>query len=68
MKRNKLKGRIIERYGAVRTFAERIGVTPQTVSNVISGRSTPKGAAMFCWEVALDLTPDEKRIFFESDV
>lgn len=68
MKRNKLKGRIIERYGAMRNFAECIGVTPQTVSNVISGRSTPKGAAMFCWEVALDLTPEEKRNFFEAEV
>lgn len=68
MRRNELKGRIIARYGAVRTFAERIGVTPQTVSNVISGRTTPRGAAMFCWEVALDLTPDEKRIFFDQEV
>ncbi len=66
--RNKLKGRIIERYGHIGTFAERIGVTRQTVSNVISGRTTPKGAAMFCWEVALDLTPDEKRIFFDPEV
>ena len=35
MKRQKLKGRIVEKYGTITAFAEKFGTTPQTVGNVI---------------------------------
>lgn len=67
MKRNKLKGKIIEKYGSSKSFAEKIGVTPQTVANVISGRTTPRGASMMCWTLMLDINDDEISVFFGKE-
>lgn len=64
MKRNKLRGRIVEKYGTNGQFAKEIGVSVQTVSNVVSGRSTPTGKKMPIWCAALEIRSDEVGIFF----
>lgn len=64
MKRQKLRGRIVEKYGTNLAFADAIGVTPMTVTNVIHGHSTPTAKRMPEWCSALDIAPEEIGIFF----
>ena len=64
MKRLKLKGRIVEKFGSVSAFAERYGTTQQTVNNVLRGDITPKGLTRCGWLAALDIPEDEAYIFF----
>lgn len=64
MARLKLKGRIIENFGSVNTFAKQYGTTRQTVNNVIRGEYTPKGLALLGWLTALKIPENEAYIFF----
>ena len=64
MDRLKLKGRIIEKYGSVRAFAEQNGTTPQTVGNVLRGAITPKGIVLAGWLAVLDIPKTDAYIFF----
>lgn len=68
MARLKLKGRIIEKYGAVQAFAKKYGTTRQTVNNVIRGECTPKGFALLGWLAALDIPENEAYIFFTESL
>lgn len=64
MERMKLRGRIAERYGTNKAFAEKIGVTKMTVTNVLKKRSTPTQKQMLKWCEALGIDPSEIGIFF----
>lgn len=64
MERQKLRARIVEKYGTNAAFAEAIGATPQTVTNVIRGKTTPTSKRLPEWCVALEIHPDETGIFF----
>ena len=64
MKRQKLRARIVEKYGTNKRFAEVLGVTPLTVTNVVKGRTTPTTRQMLKWCAALEIHPDETGIFF----
>ncbi len=68
LKRQKLKGRIVEKYGTVTAFAEKFGTTPQTVGNVLRGDTTPKGLALSGWLAALDIPENEAYIFFTESL
>lgn len=64
MERQKLRARIVEKYGTNAAFAEAIGATPQTVTNVVRGRTTPTSKRLPEWCAALEIHPDETGIFF----
>lgn len=66
MKRLKLRGRIIERYGTLSRFAEATGVTNQTITAVLNGTRTPAGMAMIGWcaSLGIDWATDEADAFF----
>jgi len=64
MERLKLKGRIIEKYGSVRRFADHYGTTPQTVNKVIRGDFTPTGISLAGWLSVLDIPKDQAIFFF----
>lgn len=68
MRRQKLKGRIVEKYGTITAFAEKFGITPQTVGNVLRGDVTPKGLALSGWLAALDIPENEAYIFFTNSL
>lgn len=68
MKR-KLKARIVELYGTEQKFAEALGVTRQTVSNVVRGRSVPRTAKWDLWANALECPKENlATLFFEQTV
>lgn len=66
MERLKLRGRIVEKYQTNRAFAEKIGITPMTVTNVLQGKTTPTSRMLAVWCAALDIKPEESGIFFAA--
>lgn len=68
MKRLKLRGRIIEKYGTIGRFAEENEITRQYVSAVLSGDATPRSMALKGWCSVLEIGTDEVPIFFGADV
>lgn len=68
MERLKLRGRIVEKYGTIGHFCQVTGITPQTVTNILSGRSQPNTMAMIGWCHVLDIPEAEKELFFASEV
>ena len=62
--RQKLRARIVAKYGTSYAFAEHIGITPVTVSNVLRGKTTPTRNKMPLWLDALDIAPEETGLFF----
>ena len=62
MKRAELKMLINTRYGSCAAFADALGVTRQTVSNVLSGRTTPRNIPEWCDE--LEISPVDAYVFF----
>lgn len=64
MDRLKLRGRIIEKYGTIGAFCQEIGVSPNTATNVLGGKTTPTSKKMPKWCAALNIAPDEIGDFF----
>lgn len=64
MKRLKLRGRIIEKFGTIGAFCEKVGITKSTASNVLNGHTTPTWRGIKKWCDALDIAPEETGVFF----
>lgn len=64
MERLKLRARIVEKFGTNRQFAEILGITPLTVTNVVKGRTTPTTRQLPRWCEALEIAPEETGLFF----
>lgn len=67
MKNNKLKGRIIEKYGSIGKFADTVGASKPTVSNKLSGRSAFTRQNIILWSQALQISRDELGEYFFSE-
>lgn len=64
MDRLKLRGRIIEKYGTIGAFCMSIGISPNTATNVLGGKTTPTSKKMPIWCKALDIPMEEAGKFF----
>lgn len=64
MKRLKLRGRIVEKYGTIGKFCKEVGISQTTASNVLNGRTTPTWNGIVKWCYALGISPEESGIFF----
>ena len=67
MIRQKLRARIIEKYGTLGRFCRVTGITSTTVTNVLKGRSTPNPLAIVGWCHVLDIPDSEQHIFFGDE-
>lgn len=68
MKR-RLKARIVELYGTEGKFAEALGVSRQTVTNAVRGKSIPHPANWTKWAAKLETTTENLyALFFEQTV
>lgn len=67
MKRLKLRGRIIERYGTIGAFCAELGISRATASNVLNGRTTPTWSGIVRWCYALCISPEEAGVFFNTE-
>lgn len=64
----KLRGRIIEKFGSQRAFAQHIGTTEQTITNKINGKTTFSTADIKEWSAELSIPVDSIGEFFFAPV
>jgi len=66
--RNRLRGRIIERYGSQKAFAEAIGLSEQAVSQRLNSRTGFSAKMIVKWSEALGIdTADIGTFFYASE-
>lgn len=61
---NKLRGRIVEKYGSQNKFAERIGLSKQSVSLKMNGKTEFSQSDMDEWANALDICHEQYGDYF----
>ncbi len=67
MNRGKLKGRIVELYGSQRAFSDKIGLTEQSITAKLNGRSQFSQADIVKWCTALEIEKDEVADYFFTE-
>lgn len=63
-KYNKLRGRIIEKYGSMSSFAKKIGITDVSMSNKMQCKTGFSQGDIKCWCELLDIQTNEIGIYF----
>lgn len=63
-KYQKLKGKIVEKFGTQERFAEEISRTQQTVTNKLSGKTSFSLDDVVLWKDALEIADDEISEYF----
>ena len=63
----KLRGRIVEKFGTIGHFSEQLGVSKATISKVLHGKKKVKGVERAGWCVYLGIPLDEAGIFFDLE-
>lgn len=61
---NKLKGRIVEIFGSQALFSKRIGVSEQTITAKLAGRSKFSQDDIIDWCTALDIDQNDIGLYF----
>lgn len=61
---SKLKGRIVEKYGTMRSFAEVLGIAPQYISPKLNGKIDITKTDIEKWARLLDITRDDYGKYF----
>jgi len=64
MNYNKLRGRIIEKFGRYSNFADAIAVTPQTVWNKLTGKTEISQQEVRAWADILGIPNEEIGVYF----
>ena len=64
MNYSKLRGRIIEKFGSQSRFAKHLGITEQTVTAKLNGRSRFTQEDIIAWCNALDIEPENVGDYF----
>lgn len=67
MNRNKLRGRIVEKFETQEQFAQVIGTTPGTVSKKLKNTSSMKREEIARWCELLEISPDDIYMYFFDD-
>jgi len=67
MSYQKLKGRIIEKFGSQEQFASHLSISNQTLSKKMNGRSGFSQADMIKWCRALDIDIKDVGLYFFWD-
>lgn len=61
---SKLRGRIIEKFGTIRAFAEAVDTSLVSVSHKLNGRTDISRADIIKWSEILDISPAEYGAYF----
>lgn len=67
MNRNKLRGRIVEKFGTQEKFAEALGITPGTLSQKLKNKSELKREEISKWCELLEISTDDLQSYFFAD-
>ena len=66
---NKLRGRIVEKYGSIEKFADKLGRSDATVSKKLNNKSEFSRNDMFKWSALLEIPKDDfASFFFDNEV
>ena len=63
-KRQQLRRRILSKYDTLGMFAEDLGISRQSVSNIVSGHTYPRAKTMAKMREKLDIRDDEVGTLF----
>lgn len=63
----KLRGRIIEKYGSIKAFAEAIGLSQTAASLKLTGKTAFDAPTISKWCDALDIPIAEAGLYFFTD-
>lgn len=61
---NKLRGRIVEKYGTISAFASAVGVSRVSIGQIISERTRPRVNTALRLADALEIPQEELFLFF----
>lgn len=61
---NKLRGRIVEKYGSQAEFAKKIGQSEQSVTAKLASRQSFTQENILSWSQALDIDQDDIGAYF----
>ena len=61
---NKLRGRIVEKYGTMCNFAKNLGVSRQTLSQKLTGKSELSREDIQRYSTMLEIPKDDIGVFF----
>jgi transcriptional regulator with XRE-family HTH domain len=61
---NKLRGRIVEMYGTQEAFARKIGISRNSLSLKMTGKTSFSQADIIKWSELLDIKPNEIGQYF----
>lgn len=67
MNRNKLRGRIVEKFETQEKFAEALGITPGTLSQKLKNKSELKREEISKWCELLEISTDDLPSYFFAD-
>ena len=66
---NKLRGRIIEKYGSIEKFADNLGLSQTSVSKKLNNKSGFSRDDIFKWSDLLEISKDDfVSYFFDNEV
>lgn len=61
---SKLRGRIVEKYGSQRQFADAVGVSEQTITSKMNGRVAISQDDVITWSELLDIEAVDIGVYF----
>lgn len=64
MERLKLRARIVEKYGTIGAFCDKLGIAKSTATRVLSGKTAPTSKGITKWCAALEISTEESGKFF----
>lgn len=66
-KNAKLKGRIVEKFGSQKAFADALGVTDTTVNNKLNNRRLMSQDDIASWAETLEIPLDQIGLYFFTE-
>lgn len=60
----KLRGRIVEKYGTNKAFAEKLGLSENSLSKKLKGKTGISQRDIRVWSELLDIDPAEYALYF----
>lgn len=63
----KLRGRIVEKYGTMKCFADELGMTPTNLSRYFTGKCNFRNETIEKWIVKLDIEKEDIPAYFFAD-
>ena len=64
---SKLRGRIVEKYGSIRAFAEAADMSRAQISHKLNGRTDFYTRDIIKWSKLLEIAPEDIHIYFFSE-